>query len=359
MCKKEDCNTKANNKKFGGYCYKHRRKYLMDDDYRKHSCPMIIFDHWTNKCSDYLRTDIISYLRDNWYLYESQYNGINLTDKSKQELFILLASKMNSLKKYDEKDIQRIIQLQIKIKNKKTNLLNRLRGEGYKDKIKCNNESDFYTYDLLSEMDGKYFFSYKDDNDFIWFFDIRSFNKLIEMNHNNPYTREEIPHHVKVRARNLSKVLKLTKEDELINNENIQLNQRQIIKQKTIDIFSQMEQFGFGCDINWFLQLNVRKLRNLYRNLEDIWSYRLNLSYEKKSQISPPNGIVFNIPIVEVNNTSSILQLQDIILNEVMKFNNAVSDEDKKLGFMYFLLGMGLVSRECYEIHQWIIHAVY
>ena len=42
-----------------------------------------------------------------------------------------------------------------------------------------------------------------------------------------------------------------------------------------------------------------------------------------------------------------------------MKFNNAVSDEDKKLGFMYFLLGMGLVSRECYEIHQWIIHAVY
>ena len=74
MCKKEDCNTKANNKKFGGYCYKHRRKYLMDDDYRKHTCPMIIFDHWTNKCSDYLRTDIISYLRDNWYLYESQYN---------------------------------------------------------------------------------------------------------------------------------------------------------------------------------------------------------------------------------------------------------------------------------------------
>ena len=164
-----DIEEKANNKKFGGYCYKHRRKYLMDDDYRKHSCPMIIFDHWTNKCSDYLRTDIISYLRDNWYLYESQYNGINLTDKSKQELFILLASKMNSLKKYDEKDIQRIIQLQIKIKNKKTNLLNRLRGEGYKDKIKCNNESDFYTYDLLSEMDGKYFFSYKDDNDFIWF----------------------------------------------------------------------------------------------------------------------------------------------------------------------------------------------
>ena len=33
-----------------------------------------------------------------------------------------------------------------------------------------------------------------------------------------------------------------------------------------------------------------------------------------------------------------------------MKFNNAISnDEDKKLGLMYFLLGMGLVSRECYD----------
>ena len=109
----------------------------------------------------------------------------------------------------------------------------------------------------------------------------------------------------------------------------------------------------------WFLDLNLRRLKNLYKNLEDIWNYRLNLPYEIKSRISPPNGVAFNIPIVEVNSITGILQLQEIILNEVMKFNNAVTNEDKKLGLMYFLLGMGLVSRECYEEHQWIIHAVY
>ena len=37
-----------------------------------------------------------------------------------------------------------------------------------------------------------------------------------------------------------------------------------------------MEQFGYGCDIEWFLELNS-KLKTLYRNLEDIWNCRLNI----------------------------------------------------------------------------------
>ena len=73
-----------------------------------------------------------------------------------------------------------------------------------------------------------------------------------------------------------------------------------------------MEQFGFGCNIEWFLNLNLRRLKNLYKNLEDIWNYRLNLSYEVKSRISPPNGIAFNIPIVEVNSITNSLQLQKL-----------------------------------------------
>ena len=74
------------------------------------------------------------------------------------------------------------------------------------------------------------------------------------------------------------------------------LTRKQLLKQKTIDIFSDMEQFGYGCNIDWFLKLNNRKLKNLYRNLEDIWNYRLNLSYETKARICPPNGVAFNIP---------------------------------------------------------------
>ena len=349
MCNKEGCISKSNNKNYGGFCYKHRREYLVDLERN-----VIKFEHWTDKCSDYLRNDITkTILHLNKTLDKDIFKG------SKKDLFSLLSKEVKKLNKYDEEDISKIIKIQEKIKNKKFDIFNYLRGEGYKDKSKCNNDTDFFTYDSISDIEDKYFFSYKDNSQFIWFFDIRSFNKLIEMNHNNPYTREEIPQNVKGRAEKLSKLLKLTQQDDLVNTESLTLTRKQIIKQKTIDIFSQMEQFGFGCDINWFLNLNHRRLKNLYKNMEDIWNYRLNLSYETKSRISPPNGIAFNIPVIEVNNMMEILQLQEVIINEIMKFNNAVTEDDKKLGLMYFLLGLGLVSRNCYEAHQWIIHAVY
>ena len=48
--------------------------------------------------------------------------------------------------------------------------------------------------------------------------------------------------------------------------------------------------------------------------------------------------------------------LQELIINDVMKFRGATTDEDKKLGYMYFLIGLGSVSRECWETHQWLMH---
>ena len=351
MCKKENCVAKVVNKKYGGFCYKHRRDHLVDVETKR-----IKLEYWTDKCSDYLKEDILYSI-----LYFTKKLPVDqgCPTQGKKDLFLLLSEEIKKIKKYGSDDVKKIIKIQDKFRSRRFNLLNNLRGEGYKDKTKCNNETDFFTYDTLSDIEDKYFFSYKDNSGIIWFFDIRSFNKLIEMNQNNPYTREGIPQNVKVRANKLSKLLQLTPEDELINNDDLILTRQQIIKQKTIDIFSQMEQFGFGCNINWFLDLNIRKLKILYKNLEDIWNYRLNLSYEIKSRISPPNGITFNIPIIEVNSITSRLQLQEIILNEVMKFNNANTTDDKKLGLMYFLLGLGIVSRECYEAHQWIIHAIY
>ena len=350
MCKKEGCVGKNNNK-YGGFCYKHRREYLVDVSTKR-----IKLEHWTDKCSDYLKSDIITSIL---YITKKLPIDQGCSTWDKKDLFHLLSDEIEKFNKYSVDDIKNIKKIQVMFKNKRNDFIKNLRGEGYIDKDKCNNDTDFFTYDGINDIEDKYFFSYKDNNNFIWFFDVRSFNKLIEMNQNNPYTREEIPRNVKKNAEKLSKHINLTDEDDLVNNDDIILTRKQIIKQKTIDIFSDMEQFGYGCNINWFLELNLRRLENLYKHLEDIWNYRLNLSYETKSRISPPNGIVFNIPILEVNNITGILQLQEIILNEIMKFNNAVTIEDKKLGLMYFLLGLGIVSRECYEAHQWIIHAVY
>ena len=48
--------------------------------------------------------------------------------------------------------------------------------------------------------------------------------------------------------------------------------------------------------------------------------------------------------------------IQDLILNEVTKFQNALNSEDRKLGYMYFIIGLGTVSRPCVETHQWLMY---
>tara|TARA_B100000214_G_scaffold134045_1_gene95313 strand:- start:1130 stop:2197 length:1068 start_codon:yes stop_codon:yes gene_type:complete len=354
MCILEGCNSKE---KYGEYCYKHRRNYLIDSN--SHPSKAIIIDRWTNKCSDYLKQDIIDNLCDSWYFWTDKGisdSGIILAEKSKKELFLLLTNKINFLKNYSEKDIQRIIQIQTKIKNKGNNKIDNLRGEGFLNKSLSNNDTDFFTYDSRDEIDDKYYFSYKDEKGFVWFFDIRSFNKLVELNQPNPYTMLPIPKKVIKRAKDINKLLKLNQSDELVDFKQLQLSRRQIVKQKTIDLFCDIDTSGYYCQPEWFLSLNLHLLKKLYRNLEDLWNYRLQITPEVKSRICPPNGLVFTTRVSDVNSYTNKDNLRDLLLNDILKFQNAVSFEDKKLGYMYFIIGLGTVSRPCCETHQWLMY---
>ena len=322
--------------KYGNYCKKHKRNHLIKDN-------VINYNNFTKTSSDYLKNDIYNTLKK---MKIPVYNTWK-----KNYLFELLSEEYIKLDKYGN-NINTVLMVQRRIKNKS----NKLRGEGFKDKSVCNNENDFFTFDTIDEISNKYFFSYKDTSGFIWFFDIRSFNKLIEMDQENPYTREPIPFHVKIMAKELSDKLKLSEDDSLVNMKEIHKTKSQIIKQRTIDLFSEIEQCGYSCLVEWFLDLNISRLKSLYRNLEDIWNYRLQLSNEIKCRISPPSGLVFNIPVNDVMSNNNKVALEEIIINEVFKFNNAVSPEDKKLGYMYFIIGLGTVSRPCVETHEWLMY---
>ena len=254
------------------------------------------------------------------------------------------------------KDIQKIILLQKKIKDRGVNKLNLLRGEGFLNKKLSNNDTDFFTYDSRDEIDDKYYFSYKDEKGFIWFFDIRSFNKLVELKQPTPYTMFLLPHEVIKRAKKLTKLLNLNQSDELIDKKQIQLSRKQIVKQKTIDLFSDIDNAGYYCQPIWFLSLNLHLLKKLYRNLEVLWNYRLQITPEVKSRICPPNGLVFTTRLSDINHYTNRDELKDLILNDILKFQNAISFEDKKLGYMYFIIGLGAVSRPCCETHEWLMY---
>ena len=120
------------------------------------------------------------------------------------------------------------------------------------------------------------------------------------------------------------------------------------------DLFSELENNGFYSDMKWFNDLNYSKLITLYKLLEDIWNYRAGLTIEDKIRIFPPNGYLFKFPILNLY-TLNKLQLQNLIITEILNFNESNDDSDKKLGFMWFLYGLSNVSRDCYLNYNWLI----
>ena len=167
-----------------------------------------------------------------------------------------------------------------------------------------------------------------------------------------------IPKSTVRRSKLLTKKLKLGISDEVVDQNQLQVSRKQMIKQKCTDLFCEIDNAGYYCQPQWFMNLTIPLLKKLYRNLEDLWNFRLQITSDVKSRISPPNGLVFTMRVQDVNRYSNREDIRNLILNEVMKFQNAVSFEDRKLGYMYFIIGMGTVSRECCETHQWLLYVL-
>ena len=316
----EECKGKS---KYGKYCYKHRENYLKIND-------KINIFNFTNKSSDYLKKDLIQY-HD---IYFNQVKG-----KNKGYYFEILEKLKISLdsSKFFEKEI---IMVQSLIRKKI--VMSRLRND-------CKNNEDFYTYDLLRDIVDKYYHFYRDKNGCKWGFDIRSIFTLIQTSKNNPYTMEEIPDVIIKEIKSRVQELKDKNEyHEIIND--LSNNRMDHIKHKCVDLFIRIECIGHSCSIEWYMDLNRSQLIKLYRNLEDIWNYRASLDIFTKRSMIPPHGRLFRMTN-EILNSLSREDLLSVILNEVIKFE---SGSDCKLGYLFFIIGLGCVNKECFNTHQWL-----
>mgnify|MGYP003970925445 FL=1 len=326
------CNPCKHKCKYGEYCYKHRREFLIQND-------EINRDRFTGLSKDYLKKDLIN--------YQKKHMNLKKIQSEKQLIFDEVYKHILAINRYYEiNNDKRIILIQ-----------SLFRGRNIRKKmneLKCNNSEDFYTYEELKDIPKKYFYSYIDLKKFRWGFDIRSLDKLLSMNYPNPYTTEPIPQNIILEVKkNINSFKKELDYEDLTDN--IIRERKDMIKQKIVDLFSCIEQSGYTCQIEWFSSLSIRRLKELYRQLEDVWNYRSQLNNQMKCNICPPNAYIFKTPMIEVMNYSSKEDLQELILNETLKFTNAVSDSDRKLGFMYFLIAFGMVSQPCYLAHiEWL-----
>jgi hypothetical protein len=258
-----------------------------------------------------------------------------------------------------------IIKVQKYIRGKFVRTLNKLRGPGYFNRQLCNNPSDFYTLENIEDIENSQFISFKDEDDFIYGFDILSLYTYINKNKGNifnPYNRSKFteknnPMDSIKKIINLCKIMEI-KTNIIIPKQTISFQKQ--IELRALSIFQEIDYLGNYTDYAWLLNLNTTQQINFIHELYDIWLYRAQIDYNTKISICPPLGNPFsNIDIHHVNNYLSINNLKTISLTIIEKLvRPGVNNEFKKIGCLYVLTALTLVSSEAAAALPWLYQSV-
>ena len=274
----------------------------------------------------------------------------------KNELQTKLLDFYDTLAKYN-KNLDKIIFLQKNIRQFIKNKNKRIYGDIIYDTSKSHNDTDFYTFTPIIDLPNEYLFSYTDNNKFIYSFDIRSFYKLLETTNNNPYNREKIPQYA---------IDSFKQRIDYIKNNNIYiepfeediLSPEQLFNNRVLKIFQEIDLLNAtagGTNPQWFHSLDIQKLKNYYKVLEDVWNYRAELTPSKKYQIVH-DTVMFPMTVSQVFALQDKTKIQDIILNEIEKMlYTSESEIHRSTACYYILIAFTEISFECANAMPWLI----
>jgi hypothetical protein len=239
-------------------------------------------------------------------------------------------------------------------------------GPAFKNKSLCTNTIDFLSMDELTNIPMEQFFSFKDEDGFIYGFDIVSLHNLIYKCNGavkNPFNTKAISSKVIEDFRSLlriSRVLKInicTDMSDLAND----VSDKKMVELRTVTLFQNIDALGNYSNPEWFLNLNRHQLIKFTRELVDIWHYRAPLTNETKRAICPPFGNPFSrIPNYNILQTLENLDdVRKLILDIIDKLVNTGIDKDNKcLGAFYVLGAITLVNTDAATTLPWLYQAV-
>ena len=297
----------------------------------------------------------------------------------------------------------------------------RLRGPGFGKIEACNNQTDFYTLEPLSEIGIRDFYSYMDSGGFVYGFNV---NSLIELMKNrgsvvNPYNREVVSENVLREIRSLYRVIQIVFPEcsEAVSGGvaalsgvsntvitgatgsapviseiertsanilqqyspfTLQLNRlmslveynnrinrmleirRKTVSQRIVDLFIEIDLLGNYTQASWFSGLGRLEYLRLYRSLYDIWSYRGNLSSGVKLRICPlgsPFHGLFTAPIYNQDISFERIQNACLCVFENMVYMG-VDEENRKLGVLHCLTGLTVVSYPARASMPWLYESI-
>jgi hypothetical protein len=270
----------------------------------------------------------------------------------------------------------------------------KLKGEAFKNKKLCVNESDFYTLDPLEDIPYDEFYSYKDSNNFVYGFNITSLITLFKQKGKiiNPYNREKVEFKVMNDIFTLYKLTKIlfphifnektdeptipitnnqTHQNRVVTNnnqlhENIDLHNRmQAIREKPINIriqelFMEIDLLGNYTDSNWFINLEKREYIQYYRYLYDIWHYRGQMSHETKRRICRLHDPFINTSLSSLNlptTTTEDCRAVCLYIMENMVYTG-IDVEYQKLGALHVLSVLTIVSMDARRNMMWLYESL-
>lgn len=238
----------------------------------------------------------------------------------------------------------------------------------------CSNNSDFVTMDDLNTIPYNQFFSYKDNDGFIYGFDITSlYNLFIQSDKKlqlkdkqqikNPYNRNNIPDNI---LRDIKSIIRLSRALKInikldIEDDTISLPTQKQIELRALKLFQNIDALGNYSNPQWFLALDKSLLLKFMRELIDIWNYRAQLSLEVKRKICPPLGMPFKTMNVEyfLTNIVDINYVRNLILDSLEKLAySGIDNDSRSLGCYYILGALTLVNIDAANALPWLYQSI-
>ena len=239
-------------------------------------------------------------------------------------------------------------------------------GPALKNRLLCTNNFDFLSMEELTTIPKEQFFSYKDEDGFIYGFDLISLHNLIYKCNGaikNPFNTKPINSKVIEEFRTLLRLSRLFKINICLEISDItkEVSDKKSVELRALTLFQNIDALGNYSNSQWFLTLNRIQLIKFIRELVDIWQYRAPLTKEVKCAICPPTGNPFiRLPNYNILHTLENLDdVRKIILDILEKFVMSGIDKDSKcLGAYYVLGAITLVNNDAATSLPWLYQAV-
>ena len=249
----------------------------------------------------------------------------------------------------------------------------KLKGPGLKDRKLCVNDTDFFSLEPLENIEFNDFFSYTDEKDFTYGFDINSLLILMKKpgNVKNPYNRCNFSHNVIMDITTTSKLQKyLYPRKRALSIEQNNIREDMIEKMKIIrlldhndrinKLFYEIDLLGNYTSPSWLLDLSINSYLNLVRYIYEFWNSIPSVTKRKICPYFNPFqeglqninfGIRENIENIDYVKRACITVMENLIYT-------GINNEYKQIGTMHVLRGLTMVSNEARANLPWLYESI-